>query len=188
MYNEHSVQEKFESLGFTSEEIQLAKIVLAAREIQTFLWSEVNGEAGFEEWRRMFRKRVAKMDAIDPGHMHAAVEMRKRVLQVGALAVGFLHLLMTKGVTEAEPGYVSNLPQHSEPVKEFDSSTFFEFLEKSLPRHLGSIADDIWRTGRGGAVDHFVGKALKNQSSALHDLRRELDKETAAFKRSLGVR
>ncbi len=96
------------------EELQLMNIIRAARDMQRFLWGKVNKGFGLEEWRRMFRKRVAKIDAIDSSNPYAIIELKKRVLQVAALSVGFLAILEEEGMLpehkEDEPP--SNLPQY----------------------------------------------------------------------------
>lgn len=95
-----------------TEEKHIQAAIVAAREIQEFLWGESNGAWGLEEWRRMFRKRVAKLDEIDVGNPYWRVEMRKRLLQTAALAVAMLALLDDDGVFKG-----SNLPAFAEPVK-----------------------------------------------------------------------
>ncbi len=98
------------------QEIELASIIRAAREIQDFLWGKQNRKFGFEEWRRMFRKRVAKLDEIDSNNPYAITELKKRVLQVGALSVALLAILEKEGsIPEHHPDEpISNLPNYSE--------------------------------------------------------------------------
>jgi len=96
------------------EEKHLQDVIIAAREIQDFLWGRTNDRFGIEEWRRMFRKRVAKIDAVDLSNPYAIIELKKRFLQAGALSVAVLAILDREGVLpehkEDEP--VSNLPQY----------------------------------------------------------------------------
>jgi len=101
------------------EEKELIRVIRAARDIQKFLWGKQNEEWGLEEWRRMFRKRVARIDAIDASNPYAIIELRKRVLQLGALAVGLLTVLNDEMLPEHkkdEP--VSNLPEYAKVRQE----------------------------------------------------------------------
>ena len=43
------------------------------------MWGEHNANWGLEEWKRMFRKRVVKIDDIDPENPHATIELKKRL-------------------------------------------------------------------------------------------------------------
>jgi len=99
------------------EEIELTKVTKAAREIQVFLWGKQTEGFGLEEWRRMFRKRVAKIDAIDTSNPYAIIELKKRVLQVGALAIALLAILGKEGIfPEHKQGEsISNLPEYANP-------------------------------------------------------------------------
>ena len=49
------------------EERALGEVVLAARKVQEFLWGEADKGFDWEEWKRMFRKRVARLDEVDDG-------------------------------------------------------------------------------------------------------------------------
>lgn len=96
----------------TSEELAIVDAVMAARRVQTFLWGKANGDWGLEEWKRMFRKRVAKLDDIDEHNPHAAVELKKRLLQTAALAVALIAVVDRIGIPERSSGAPpSNLPQ-----------------------------------------------------------------------------
>ena len=58
----------------TNEEEQIREVILAARTLEEYLWGEYNGEWNIEEWRRMFRKRIQKIDDIDVNnHVNNAV-------------------------------------------------------------------------------------------------------------------
>lgn len=84
-----------------------------ARKIQNFLWGRPNGSWGLEEWRRMFRKRVAKLDEVRPENPHASVELQKRLLQTGALSIALIAIIRTRGVPWHKTARVpSNLPQY----------------------------------------------------------------------------
>jgi hypothetical protein len=74
----------------TEEEKHLFDIVITARKLQEFLWGEHNANWGLEEWKRMFRKRVVKIDDIDPENPHALIELKKRLLQNAALSLALL--------------------------------------------------------------------------------------------------
>lgn len=108
----------FTGFDLTSEEETAKLTILAARTIQTFLWGKSNGEWGLEEWKRMFRKRVAKLDAISEENPHAAVELKKRLLQTAALAVALIAVVEEKGgiPQRSEEAPPSNLPQYSNPI------------------------------------------------------------------------
>jgi len=90
----------------------IGEAIIAARKVQTFLWGEANGEWGFEEWKRMFRKRVAKLDSVNVDHPHAAVEVKKRLLQTAALAIALIAIIDREGglPVESENAPPSNLP------------------------------------------------------------------------------
>lgn len=93
-----------------TEEQHLAEAIKAARTIQDFLWGECNSSWTLEEWKRMFRKRVAKIDDIDPTNPHAMVELRKRLLQNAALSIALLGLMENQSLP-TECKIPSNLPQ-----------------------------------------------------------------------------
>ena len=95
-----------------TEENAIANIIRSARTIQEYLWGDVNRQFGFEEWRRMFRKRVAKLDTIDSSNPYAMTELKKRVLQVGALAVALLAILEKE---KTLPEHKSNEPPSNLP-------------------------------------------------------------------------
>lgn len=97
------------------EETHLTEIIRAARSIQNFLWGKQNEGFGLEEWRRMFRKRVAKIDAIDLSNPYAITELKKRLLQTAALSVAILAILDKEGMLpeHKEGESVSNLPRYA---------------------------------------------------------------------------
>ena len=102
----------------TEEEKAIIEVIRAARTIQEFLWSDMNEESGLEEFRRMFRKRVAKIEAITMDNPHWRVELNKRLLQTAAICVN----LMTKSATGRlthdgiHPTLPSNLPQYDREI------------------------------------------------------------------------
>lgn len=98
----------------TIEGQKLEEAILAARKIQVFLWGKANEGFGLEEWRRMFRKRVAKIDAIDASNPYATTELKKRLLQTAALAIALLAILEKGKLLERKGGEpISNLPQYA---------------------------------------------------------------------------
>ena len=93
--------------------------ILAARKIQTIIWCEANEVWGIEEWRRMFRKRMAKIEEIEQDNPHAIVEFRKRLLQNAALSIALLAVLdkLKEIPWEDKPGLPSNLSEYSKEGK-----------------------------------------------------------------------
>lgn len=75
------------------EEKYIVEAIISARKIQEFLWGKCNGEWGLEEWRRMFKKRLIKIDEIVSDNPHAMIELRKRILQNTALGIALLRLI-----------------------------------------------------------------------------------------------
>ena len=135
------------------EKMALAAAIEAARQVQTFLWGEANGEWGLEEWLRMFRKRVAKLEEVKKDNPHAAVELKKRLLQTAALSVALIGIIDRDEVPwEAKPGApASNLPK-------FAKSPDAPFLS-NLPKFAKSpdapfLSFEIFEDGR------IVGNAL----------------------------
>ena len=102
------------------EDSILVDVVRSARVVQEFLWGKADGSWGIEEWRRMFRKRVAKIEEINESNPHALIELKKRVLQQAALSLAFLGILERNGmITWKDPGDLpSNLSQYAEPILE----------------------------------------------------------------------
>jgi len=119
------------------EKRAIAAAIEAARQVQTFLWGEANGAWGLEEWLRMFRKRVAKLEEVRRDNPHAAVELKKRLLQTTALSVALVGIIDRDGVPwEAVPGApASNLPGFSEPLG--TASLSFEIFEHE--KKVGSV-------------------------------------------------
>ena len=98
----------------------MVEAITAARKVQTFLWGEANGQWGLEEWRRMFRKRVAKMEEITEDRPHAHVELKKRLLQTAALSIALMAIIdRTGGLPQrAEGAPPSNLPRFTDPIND----------------------------------------------------------------------
>lgn len=101
-------------MKMSSEEKQILEVIKAARITEEYLWGEYNGQWNIEEWRRMFRKRIVKIDDIDINNPHALIEMRKRLLQNAALSVALMKILDTKGIPTNKLNIPSNLPQYAD--------------------------------------------------------------------------
>lgn len=103
-----------------TEDESIAEVIKAARTIQEFLWGDVNDIAGFEEYRRMFRKRVYKIEKIDTSNPYWKIELRKRLLQTAAIAVNLITKLDNGKVvrTTDDPDFTTNLPEFTTPVTE----------------------------------------------------------------------
>jgi len=91
-------EEAASEAAFTTEEGAIHAAIIAARDVQDFLWGEVDGRWCLDAWRRMLRKRLDKLDALDLAHPHAAVELRKRLLQLAALSVAALAVVGRNGL------------------------------------------------------------------------------------------
>ena len=98
---------------FTNEEEQIREVIIASRKLEEYLWGDYNGKWNIEEWRRMFRKRIKKIDDIDVNNPHAIIEMRKRLLQNAALSIALMKILDDKGIPLEECSIPSNLPQYA---------------------------------------------------------------------------
>jgi len=95
-----------------SEEKIIIEAIKSARTVQKFLWGKHNQKWGLEEWRRMFRKRVTKIDEIDIKNPHWKVEMKKRLLQTASLSIALIYLL-----DDGEISLETNLPQYKKKKK-----------------------------------------------------------------------
>jgi hypothetical protein len=104
------------------EQAAITQAIEAARTVQTFLWGESNGAWGLEEWLRMFRKRVAKLEEVKRDNPHAVVELRKRLLQTAALSIALIGIIDRDGIPwDASPDAPpTNLPQYNKPVTEYE--------------------------------------------------------------------
>jgi len=96
---------------FTNEEQYLFDAIISARKIQEFLWGEYNSQWDLEEWKRMFKKRIVKIDDIDPDNPHAKIELKKRILQNAALCIALLNMVDNDKINE-DCNIPSNLPQY----------------------------------------------------------------------------
>lgn len=95
----------------TVEEKLIYDAITSARTIEEYLWGEFNSQWNLEEWKRMFRKRINKIDDIDISNPHAKIELKKRLLQNSALSIALLGILET-GCTNENCDVTSNLPEY----------------------------------------------------------------------------
>ena len=112
----YSIKEKENDMK--TEEQTIIETIRAARTIQEFLWGGMNAEIGLEEFKRMFRKRIAKLEEIEMSNPHWRVELKKRLLQTAAIAVNLItkidnDQLIHDGIHPDKP---SNLPEYARPV------------------------------------------------------------------------
>ena len=103
---------------YTDEEEQIREVIIASRRLEEYLQGEYNGKWNIEEWRRMFRKRIQKIDDIDVNNPHAIIEMRKRLMQNAALSIALMKILDTKGIPLEKCDIPSNLPEYASEIKE----------------------------------------------------------------------
>ena len=102
-------------MDLEKEEELIKETILSARKIQDFLWGGINEGAGFEEFRRMLRKRLVKMDEIKFDNPYWRTEARKRLLQLAAISIQCMARL-------DDPGFQgSNLHEFSEKTEEVSS-------------------------------------------------------------------
>jgi hypothetical protein len=108
--------------NLSEEEKYLFEAIMSARKVQEFLWGECNGRWGIEEWKRMFRKRMVKIDDIDVNNPHALVELRKRILQNTALGIALLKIIdnpeIMVNLKNDHCTIPSNLPQYAESTNQ----------------------------------------------------------------------
>ncbi len=98
-----------------TEDQSIIEVIKSARSIQEFLWSDMNEDIGLEEFKRMFRKRLAKIDQIDLSNPHWRIELKKRVLQTAAISVNLLTKLENNKIIFGgiHPTLPSNLSEYS---------------------------------------------------------------------------
>jgi hypothetical protein len=99
--------------------IKILRTIHAARTVQEFLWGSANVTWGIEEWLRMFRKRISKLDEVTLDNPHAAVEIKKRLLQTAALAVALIAIIDTLDcLPDGKNQPPTNLARYARSVKE----------------------------------------------------------------------
>ena len=119
LHGSYSISKKKpDETQFEEEEMIIADIIKSARKIQDFIWGDMNKEAGLEEYKRIFRKRLVKMEEIKTTNPHWEREMKKRLLQVAAMSVNMIYRLNQGDVTEGiHPSLPSNLNNYSEKIE-----------------------------------------------------------------------
>jgi len=98
--------------NLSKEEKYIAEAIVSARKIQEFLWGDFNKEWDLEEYKRMFQKRLQKIDDIDKTNPHGMIELRKRVLQNTALGIALL-LKIDNNKIKDNCSIPSNLPKYA---------------------------------------------------------------------------
>jgi len=105
-------------LEFTNEEMIIGEVILSARTIQEFLWGDMNAEAGLEEYKRMFRKRLSKIEEIKTTNPHWKVEFKKRLLQIASISVNVINKIDNDTLTDGiHPTLPSNLDEYATKVE-----------------------------------------------------------------------
>lgn len=99
-------------MELSSEEKVIFDAIVSARNIQDFLWGFENNQWNLEEWKRMLRKRVEKIDEIDLNKPHSIVEMKKRLLQNAAISINLLNRLNQEKLPVKECSIPSNLEEY----------------------------------------------------------------------------
>lgn len=95
-----------------AEEKIMIDIMKSARNVQEFLWEDMNKNASIEEFRRMLRKRLAKIDDLDVNNPYYKIELKKRLLQTACICVNFIGQLDGREMLEYND-VASNLPQYN---------------------------------------------------------------------------
>jgi len=110
---------KEEKIKMIDEELIIIDIIKSARKIQDFIWGDMNKEAGLEEYKRIFRKRLVNMEEIKTTNPHWEREMKKRLLQVAAMSVNMIYRLNQHDVTEGiHPTLPSNLDDYAKKIED----------------------------------------------------------------------
>lgn len=101
------------------EEENILEVIKAARIIQDFLWGGMNDGIGLEEFKRMFRKRIIKIEEITMSNPYWKIELRKRLLQVAAIAINLITKIDNNEINREDihSDKPSNLPQYDKPIK-----------------------------------------------------------------------
>lgn len=147
-------------LGFTTEEIYLFQSIKSARNIQDFLWGDYNTKWNLEEWKRMFKKRMVKIDHIDAKNPHAKIEFKKRVLQNTAVGISLLRRL-EKDEIEKDCEIPSNLPEYKSKVIEIPPMVHPHGKHWEQPN-----PDDITICGEHAFMDQTAFDKLKTYSTS----------------------
>ena len=111
---------------YADEAASLHDAIKSARKIQDFLWEENNNKWSLEEWKRMFRKRIVKINNIDVEKPHSIVELKKRLLQNAALSIALLGILQYRIPANKEQTISSNLDEYK--LSDLDWDEEYKFL------------------------------------------------------------
>jgi hypothetical protein len=93
-------------MGDMTDLEHIGEVIRAAREVQDFLWKDVE-ESGynFELWKEILGKRFKKIEDLDLDNHHVVTELRKRLLQTAAVSVAWLAALDKElAPAQHEPG------------------------------------------------------------------------------------
>ena len=147
---------KLASATLTDEEQYILQVIRAARVIQEFLWSDMNVESGLEEFRRMFRKRVAKIEAISMDNPHWRVELNKRLLQTAAICVNLMAKMAGGRLTHdgIHPTMPGNLPDYDQPI---DNHSGRETMQRTFRElNLTAITPSPFNPRRDFSGEDFI--------------------------------
>jgi len=135
------MDKSFEYLN--EEEKYIHEALIASRKVQEFLWGDFNcSSANFEEFKRMYRKRLVKLDEINPQNPHALIEAKKRILQIAAISINFLCKIESNSLTN-EPAKPSNLPQFSEKIEHISPH---DYMSPETIKFINKVAEEVYRT------------------------------------------
>lgn len=102
-----------EKFRLKEEEKIIKDVIISARNIQEFLWAELNDESGKEELLRMLRKRLVKIESIDLSKPYFKIELKKRLLQLAGICVQTIYKIDQNKFTEGiHPSMPSNLEEY----------------------------------------------------------------------------
>jgi len=102
------------------EKETINNMIESARIIQDFLWEDMNKDCGLEEFKRMLRKRLIKIEEINIENPHWKIELTKRLLQTAAICVNLITKIKNNKIIHngIHPTLPSNLPEYSNKIKE----------------------------------------------------------------------
>lgn len=135
------MEKNFEYLN--QEEKFIHEALVASRKVQEFLWGDFNcSSANFEEFKRMYRKRLVKLEEIKPENPHALIEAKKRILQIAAISINFLHKIESESLI-SEPVLPSNLPQFSEKIEHISPHAY---MSPETIEVINKMAEQAYKT------------------------------------------
>lgn len=103
-----------------NEDERIYRIVKAGRKLEDWLWGDLNGEWGLEEWKRMITKRAHKIVKVNTDNPHWKIELKKRLLQNACVSIALMGRLdnLEDGIHPTVP---SNLPEYDKIVKKCEN-------------------------------------------------------------------